>query len=411
MLRRIKEVIDNNTATLIVYGWEFLFGLLLLFFIIVSKKWLLLIVLSVFLIPVPKFIFVCAKCFKVVFSQDFVRLERYTFYRWGEARSGKTLTGVAEAWYTAAALWEDVNEKHFLWSKLVLLPKYASDTLFLKRYNEVNRTFEFWNAHPDLIPCLASNVKIYDKYGRRSLDLTRRHVEQEAWLPSYCAILTDELGSWVLLDESRVGQKPMKLFNFWRWTGQFGEFHIISTGQRPNDCPIDIRGVIGTFERIVDRRVIFRSRTLELLSDVLINVGIKFDLSPKYFGFCKRFKDFVESVGFLRFEIEEQGNMEFGGKSAEINVYETPRKLPFKYDSRSYSEIYLAKNKPDENVSSNSMTIEIDSEFAQAIFKTYGDEELVEKAKALSDEEASELELKKYRKKYVPSFVKNRKRG
>lgn len=303
-------------------------------------------------------------------SSEIPRTGNYTILKFGQARSGKSFTGVVEAVFTAEALWSELTVKYLEMSRRAKLPKWQADELFMKRWKEVERSFEFWSDRPEWIPCLCSNIKIY-KGERRSMDLTREHLDQKKWLPSYCVLFLDEVGRYVTIQESFCGNKPLQLADFVCWCGQFGEFHLIMTEQRPTNVPVDLRGVIGVNEQVVEKEKIFTAEGLLRFIDFLYDVAFRFDLKPTFFDKLFTLKSFAEKIGFWRFKMQVLGNMDLKeNRESEREIF-TFADLPFVYDSRAYSELYLAKDFADENTATEGLLLSRESPMARAIYKRY----------------------------------------
>ncbi len=295
-----------------------------------------------------------------------VRLAEYSIVKFGKARSGKTLTSVIEAYFTAVELWAELCSKYLMYSMLVYLRRYYEDEVFMARYEEVNVSYHYWKSRPYLIPCLYSNMDIEDKCGRHCQSLHMEHLDQKERIMAYAVVLVDECGS--LLDISLSNDKNKYLNNLIRWCGQFAEIHFIFTEQRPTNIPIDIRGVVGLNESVKMKRCL-KPVFGYIVVDFLTRLGHNFKYSPKYFHSVNILKKWLDGVGYFKFVFETMGNLDYARGKAEKRVCYIYCDLPFSYESRAYSPMYHGLTASVGEDSQGYKLVYPDSQIGQAIIR------------------------------------------
>lgn len=300
-----------------------------------------------------------------------VRLHQYTILKYGKARSGKTLTGVAESVFSSQVLWSQLVNKYEITKKRALLFENYNNEIFMLRWQEIERSYDFWCSHSDCIPCLFSNIKIYYN-GLKSMDLAIEHFRQEKWLPSYTILFMDEIGRWLGVDKSNPNQKIPRINDFICWIGQFCECHLIATEQRPTNAMKDLRGVIGVNERILSMDKTHQAYALLSVLQRFEQIAIRKCWSAETFEILAKIRKWTERVGFLVFKIEAIGNIDLPSVADVDNrtVYLLAN-TQFKYDSRAFQKVWLASDFADTNTASNSLLVDIHGELAQSLYQKY----------------------------------------
>ena len=371
----MRETWINCKYNIIYFGLPFFGGLSLVLLSFIMLTWyIMLLIIVIGCVLMYKF-FYLLKTIRISQHVDdgkysIVRLEQHAIIKYGKAGSGKSFTGVAEAVFGAQVLWCQINREYEVMKKLLLDHKYANDEKFLINYYELRKSIEFWNSHPEAIPCLFSNIPI-ESHGRMSMQLEMKHLLQEKWLPSHTMLFLDEIGRWLGVEKSSSANKIEAINDFICWIRQFVEARLIATEQRATNIMIDLRGVVGVNERIISMKkkstASFLLRIIERVKTRAISKGY----SVEFFDKLHRLQKWAERVGFLVFVIEEVGNID--DKEAVTNTREVwiLANTPFNYESRAFRYLYLAKDLPDDNEVASSMFVSEYGELAQSLYARY----------------------------------------
>lgn len=93
----------------------------------------------------------------------------------GPPGTGKTSSKVYEARHKAKQLWGKLQEAYFF---ALRLNKEKLSQEQLSDYNAVVDSYDFYINHPQNIPCLWSNIPIWDENGNMCFKLTKKHLMQ-----------------------------------------------------------------------------------------------------------------------------------------------------------------------------------------------------------------------------------------
>ena len=250
----------------------------------------------------------------------------------GPPRVGKTSLAVQEAFVLAKMKWRDLQFDFWSWTsrEKEILKRNDPDELLL--YEEIKLSYNFYISRP-CVPCLWSNIPIFDKKGRASYKVTLRHMRGLDRLPLYSVVVFDEIGASLKADDglNRAGKpKPLDVSDMFRLGGQWLKWCVFCSEQDYNHIYIDVRRVVGQNIMITGRE--WRNRPYILYS---IYKTIKFLItdtldgqikrSPRMAKFMLKFKNFVESIGYAVTKYGFRGNTQTGGetveKDADGNIY------------------------------------------------------------------------------------------
>lgn len=277
----------------------------------------------------------------------------------GKPRCGKTSTAVQDAFVLAKLKWEQLQYDMWLWKSREKEIFRRNDKNELLEYEEIKLAYNFYIMRP-CVPCLWSNIGIFDRNGRAAHVITLEHLKGIERLPVYSVVLLDEIGAMLKADDgvSKSGhEKPLDVSDMFRLGGHFVKWVVLGCEQDFNHIYIDCRRVVG-FNRVimgqewVCRPVLLYNifRFLKMLKADSLDKGIKGN--PKYARFLKWLEKFVRSIGYRRIKYSYAQNTETGagmlGASDEakfeliggVRVRWCASNLIALYDDRAYKQKY-----------------------------------------------------------------------
>ena len=279
----------------------------------------------------------------------------------GKPRCGKTSTGVHEALILARLKWEQLKFDAWLYKSREKEIFKRGDIKELLEYHEVMLAYNFYTKSK-CIPCLWSNIGVFDKKGRASHQVTIEHIKGIKRLPVYSVVFLDEIGAVLKSEDglNRTGfEKPFDVSDMFRLGGHFLKWAVIGCEQDFNHVYIDCRRVVG-FNRIIHGQEWVCRPTIAygiykfLKMLVADSLEKKVKPSPILAEFMTWFGKFVHSIGFRRIKYsfasntETKAGMTSGSQEAEIqslNGVKTrwvPSCLCADYDDRAYKELYAS---------------------------------------------------------------------
>ena len=331
---------------------------------------------------------------------DDVYLSAATNERFGGAGGGKTSSTLLQAVIEAETLEKEQDELYNY--MLANFDRWKKDSPWkLKNFERIKKSHDFWKAHPEYIPYLASDIQIKLPDGRKSLFFTRDHLEQKEWLP-ICFLVIDEGGT--LLPQDEWKERPADVVLFFRLIRHFGIRAAICE-QKKDGVLNNVRAVLGGLCVCIGQRNVLLPNLLLDVIALLKRILPKVKNSPCLGKIIEKLQDFASCLGFRIWEQIYFKSFDFKDivppKRLEIVC---PNKLPFWYDDTAYSELYLAKDKEPKIVNVGD-SITIDSEMGQTILRTHYEEEEQFQEK-LKEKELDDL---KYEVKMKELISKNAK--
>lgn len=277
----------------------------------------------------------------------------------GKPRSGKTSSGVHDVFALALLKWKELQYDYWLYVSRedeILKSGTADDKLMLK---EVKLAYEFYIKSP-CVPCLWSNIGIFDKKGRASHKVTLEHIKGLNRLPLYSVVFFDELGATLKADDglNRSGvEKPLDVSDMFRLGGHFLKWCVIGSEQDFNHIFIDCRRVVGFNKVILGQEWVCRPTLLYglfkfLKWDLQCRLDKKIKKRKRYARFMDNLESFCKGIGFRRVRYKYAGNTETGANvvgatgDSTLSVFERnkvrymPSRLIADYDDRAYKQLY-----------------------------------------------------------------------
>ena len=279
----------------------------------------------------------------------------------GKPRCGKTSSGAHDVFMLAKMKWQELVFDY--WDVISredeILAKGDPNELLYR--NEVLLSYEFYTKSP-CIPCLWSNIGIFDKKGRAAHKITIEHLKGLSRLPLYSVVLLDEIGAILKADDGlnrKDTEKPLDISDMFRLGGHFLKWCVIGCEQDFNHIYIDCRRVVG-FNQVIQGQQWVCKPTLFLgiynTLKFLISDGLDKNMTknPKTAKFMKKFKSFVYSIGFrdIRYGFATNTETEAGTVSADADTQLVklsgvkrrlyPSNLAVDYDDRAYKQKYAS---------------------------------------------------------------------
>lgn len=193
-------------------------------------------------------------------------VQRFPFYCVtfeGAPGAGKTDTMKREAIIRAEHNYAMLREEYFLGYHQ--LPKWLDENneYRLGRWHEVKNVYEFYIQHPEIFPCLVSNVSMKVD-GREVMKFEFAHLVQEANLGYRSVAIIDEArDSGVTNEDSR--NLPREMDEIFRFCRQFYEATIYCTEQNKARIVLALRCVSINFTMESLKKGILRPIMLEKL--------------------------------------------------------------------------------------------------------------------------------------------------
>lgn len=276
----------------------------------------------------------------------------------GPPRVGKTSTAVQDAFVNAKLKWEQLKmEYYFMKGREKTIKKNGSlnDKLRLK---ELELSYKFYSGHK-CIPCLWSNIGIFDKDGRPCHKITIKHMKGLSRLPEYSVVVFDEIGAAIRADAGLniSGNSNLDISDMFRLGGQWLRWSVYCSEQDYNHIFIDVRRVVGQNVLISGREWVCKPRILLsiykflywLKSDSLEN-AVK--AQPWQAAFLDKLGKFVKSIGFAKVRMNYRQNTQTAAditaKDSDGALYsvsaKSTRVLPVfgiaNYDHEAYKQLY-----------------------------------------------------------------------
>jgi len=273
----------------------------------------------------------------------------------GQPGDGKTSVCVYDMYLTALHHFHELQKDYYLQS--AKLPDWIADnnTKALEDFKQVAEAYEYFTDNADeYIPCLYSNVPVYDRQGRRSYSYTPDVFDQREKVPYRSVIFCDEIGQMPNLNVDVIKQSrniPASLF--FRFCRQYNELRIGATEQDPKNIYIDCRrNSKNTY--MLGQRPALKPLLLCKLEDFLVNKGIRKGITnPIYLKFLEDLHTLNRRMGYRVFTYVCIGNVELGNyQKTKIKTGAIPYFTEFTYDDHHFRKEYMAKGRellaPDE---------------------------------------------------------------
>ncbi len=276
---------------------------------------------------------------------------------YGAPGSGKTSNAVQEAYVLALIKWRQLQADFMdVHSREKEILKRNNPKELLDRY-EIIESYKFYIMRP-CIPCLWSNLEIYDSKGRRSHEVEIDHIRGLKRLPLYSVVLFDELGAVL---KSQLGFEKTENYDFsdmFRLGRQFIKWTVICCEQDPSNIYIDCRRVMGKNRGFLGQEwhnkpvfLLGIYKFLNLLRTETCDKKVK--RKTAYAKFLNILGNFVYSIGFRIQYLTSMGNTQTGitGKQISVNgevfsklTYRiTPANMIVDYDDREYRWQYPSR--------------------------------------------------------------------
>lgn len=304
-----------------------------------------------------KFYAVFAICYAQDCSQDFGNTVQINA---GKPRCGKTTIAVSDVFVLAKQKWEELKYDYWVWISREDEIIKKGDKNELLELQEIKLAYNFYANTPNCIPCLWSNIPIFDKKGRACHQVTLEHIKGLERMPVYSVVMLDEVGAMLKADDglNKSGQeKPVDVSDMFRLGGHFVKWVVICCEQDFHHIFIDVRRVVG-FNRVIHGQewvckpviayAIFKFLKMFKTDDLEKSVK----KSPIYAKFLKKFEKFVRSIGFRRIKYSYTSNTETSAGMTQSNAESTfqnmggvksrwvPSTLICDYDDRAYKQKY-----------------------------------------------------------------------
>lgn len=215
-----------------------------------------------------------------------------------------------------------------------------------REFDELKIAWDFYEAHPDLIPFLASNVPL--KIGSQmSLPLHGAHFMQDERLPPFCDVFIDE--SSVQIDTDLHKDRPQDIDEFFRFPCHFlgDKTLIVNCEQDAVKSYIAIRRSMWFNKYELGQEWVMRPIRLLKRFERLKRKFIKSKKANIKLAIkLLKLDDKSRLIGFRRFNFIRAGSTENKYvKPSELQCEYTPSGLDYIYDNRVFRNLYQCKDK------------------------------------------------------------------
>lgn len=321
---------------------------------------------------------------------DDVYLPAAASERFGGAGTGKSSSTLLQAYFEAQKLKAETEETYFYLLANRVRWLREGKAYLLADFDRIEQSVKFWNAHPEYIPYLVSDVEMTLPDGRRSMFFTREHLEQKQWLP-ICFLVLDEAGAYIPQELYKEKELHADIILLFRLIRHFGIKCVICE-QKSDGVFINVRVVLGGTVLCIEQGNALKPTLLLDIIDFLKKRLPKSKHRERLGYVIEKLSNFASCLGFRIWK-----QMFF--RSLDFTQYIPPEekrivctnKLPFYYDDKAFANLYLAKDKKPKIVQQTGR-IEKDSEMGQTMLATYYDQL---KAEAEMEAKKQEEELKR----------------
>lgn len=288
------------------------------------------------------------------YVQDCNMSKKHVKVHSGDPGSGKTSRAVHEGYLRAVQNFNELKYEFWLMHSMRDKIFESGDVIKILKYKKLEESIEFYNSHPDKIPCLHSSFIITDYQGRTSYDITLDHLRGLKALPQRCCIVFDELGAVLKNEFSKSKIDYYDVSDFARLIRHWYNGYFFGCEQDHKNIYIDFRRVVGENVLISSTEWLHKPIILNGIFEFLkffkydsLDKNIK--EQPKYASFLDKLERFVKSIGFRKQYFKSISNVETGaqidGKTNDDKrvVYNSntrtrimPSGLSARYDDRQY---------------------------------------------------------------------------
>ena len=272
----------------------------------------------------------------------------------GAPGMGKTLVASHATYAMAVGSWEKLQFEYFC------LMDYLQDKDYQMTEDdkEVYDSYRYMIEH-DGIPCLATNIPLYSKrYKRYSYKLGPSYLKQQRRASFRLCGLYDEIGTvfnFELSNDKSDDQKGLTISDMVRFCRQHAEFRFIGTEQEAMNMYKGIRNVVARNREYTKIEFIFKPKFLIWVFEKMkkhflhpfFGKGMNMHKAKKWGKFMKKFKLFIDKVGFFKLNYKDFGRKdECLTDKKKGDVIYLPCCADFVYDTRAFRVAYQARSMP-----------------------------------------------------------------
>ena len=278
-------------------------------------------------------------------------LSKAIIVRDGAPGAGKTSSLIYDMVVIAEKMWEKIKYEYWLlkpqWEKI-----HATGSLDEKRHlREICEAYEYYSM-PHIIngkstyiyPCLWSNIPIYVD-GKPCSKFLFKHLVQEAKLPYGTVAVLDEIS--LMIPQELHRSKPIEIKEMTKFPRHFGDFHFGATEQEATNMFKDFRRSCAENKYMQSQKWVCQPMLLNRLFENLKTRWLEKEPTLERVNQLKAIDRLRSNIGFRQYSFYDRGNI-------EVNIEGTSRKRTFvlpcylnaDYDSRTFKNLYKAKDKP-----------------------------------------------------------------
>ncbi len=329
--------------------------------------------------------------FGIAYAQDCAISRQHARVMAGEPGSGKTSRAVHEGYMMAVRQWNLLKFEFWMMHSQRDDIYASGDKLKILHYKKLEESVNFYNEHPDKIPCLWSTFTITDYTGRTSYDITIDHIRAIEPLPQFPVIVFDELGAVLKNEFSNTKATWYDVSDFARLIRHWYEGFFYGCEQDYNNIYIDFRRVVGENVLISCTEWVHKPVMLNFIYETLKyfkfdNLDKKIKSQRRYAKFLSKLEKFVKSIGFRKQYYKSICNVQTNATVSEKNdkfekivrpgtkVRIMPAMLSADYDERQYfftnPSIFDKSIKYEEKRSKTQINLDYDRQYVSKTEKT-----------------------------------------
>lgn len=289
---------------------------------------------------------------RVQLHNESVDRSKVIIVRDGAPGAGKTSSLIYDVVILAIKSWEDIQYQYWL-----LKPNFEKIAREgtqdeQRRCREIVEAYEYYSAEhivngvkTKIVPCLHSNIPIYVD-GLPCSKLLVKHIMQEAKLPYGAVCLGDEFG--LMVPQELHTNKPIQIKEMAKFPRHFGDFHFGLTEQDQKNMFIEFRRSTCENKYMLSQKWELQPWLLNWVFKSLQKHYTRHEPTRERVSQIKALDRLRSNVGFRKYTYIDRGNENNLEGISRKKTFILPVFLNADYDSRTFKNLYRARDKTIE---------------------------------------------------------------
>lgn len=289
---------------------------------------------------------------RVQAHNESIDLSKMIIVRDGAPGAGKTSSLIYDMVLLAQKRWEEIQYQYWLLKPNFEKIARTGSQDEQRRCREIVEAYEYYSSEhivngtkTKIVPCLHSNIPIYVD-GLPCSKLLVKHIMQESKLPYGAVCLGDEFG--LMIPQELHQNKPPEIKEIAKFPRHFGDFHFGLTEQDQKNMFIEFRRCTCENKYMLQQKWELQPWLLNWLFKILQRRYTKHEPTPERVSQLKSLDRLRRNVGFRKYSYIDRGNENnLEGVSSKKTIV-LPVFLNANYDSRTFKNLYRARDKAIE---------------------------------------------------------------